>query len=661
MRNVSRDSGVSVRQLVFAVSLAALFAATSSAARFGPRLDAFEAEMQSRTDALVGDLTKPEKKDKKLYDGALKKLAKDSDSLKGDIKLAKKSIVKVEKKKPGDATIDALKEDAVMGLAGDVSDHLDAVQADLDGFTSKVKAASVQKAIDKGRAKLTDAAGQTKTAKRLAKLIQAEAQAAKADRLFAKLSDGGGGGGGGGGGAFQAYLKASNSEADDDFGFVAIDGDTLVVTARAEDSSASGVNGNQNDNAAVDSGAAYVFVRSGTTWTQQAYLKTSNPDSVDFLGAVAISGNTIVVGCAGEDSNAQGVDGDQSNDSELGSGAAYVFVRNGTTWTQQAYLKASNTDPSDFFGSSVSISGDTIVVGSSSEDGSASGVNQSEGNGGDNRGAAYVFVRNGTTWTQQAYLKASNSGDLDNFGARGAVAVSGDTIAVGAFQENSDANGVNGDQNNEGATNSGAVYVFSRSGVTWTQQAYLKASNDTFQFGLRVALSGDTLVVGTPQEQSNATGVNGNENNTGKNQAGAAYVFHRVGTTWSQQAYLKASNTDDFDRFGSAVGISGDLIAIGAPSERSGATGLNGNESDDSVGNAGAVYLFTRTGTTWGPGDYVKASNTDAEDRFGDNLAVSGTTILIAARGDDSSATGVDGDDGDNSLEDSGAAYVLVK
>ena len=147
--------------------------------------------------------------------------------------------------------------------------------------------------------------------------------------------------------AQQAYLKASNTEADDQFGgSVAVSGDTVVVGATGEDSNATGINGNQNNNSAVNAGAAYVFVRSGATWTQQAYLKASNTGANDVFGiSVAISGDTVVVGAANEDSNATGINGNQSNNSAADAGAAYVFVRNGTIWTQQAYLKASNTGP----------------------------------------------------------------------------------------------------------------------------------------------------------------------------------------------------------------------------------------------------------------------------------------------------------------------------
>jgi len=163
----------------------------------------------------------------------------------------------------------------------------------------------------------------------------------------------------------QAYLKASNTGVDDSFGYaVAVSGNTVVVGAYTEDSNATGVGGNQGNDSALDAGAVYVFVRSGVTWSQQAYLKASNTDASDYFGySVAIAGDTVVVGARGEDSNATGIDGNQDDDSVNAAGAAYIFVRSGTTWTQQAYLKASNTDAGDYFGYSVSISGDTVVVG----------------------------------------------------------------------------------------------------------------------------------------------------------------------------------------------------------------------------------------------------------------------------------------------------------
>ncbi len=149
---------------------------------------------------------------------------------------------------------------------------------------------------------------------------------------------------------------------------MALSGDTLVVGAYEEDSNATGVNGEQGNNLASNAGAAYVFVRSGNTWSQQAYLKASNTGADDLFGwSVALSGDTLVVGAWGEDSNATGVGGDQGNNLAEYAGAAYVFVRSGGLWSQQAYLKASNTGADDGFGSSVALSGDTLVVGANRE------------------------------------------------------------------------------------------------------------------------------------------------------------------------------------------------------------------------------------------------------------------------------------------------------
>ncbi|MFW5443958.1 MAG: FG-GAP repeat protein [Methylococcaceae bacterium] len=360
----------------------------------------------------------------------------------------------------------------------------------------------------------------------------------------------------------QAYLKASSTRSYDFFGYsVAISGDTLVVGAKWEDSDSTGVDGNQNNRLALESGAAYVFTRSGTSWTQQAYLKASNTGGFDWFGySVAISGDTLVVGARLESSDSTGVDGDQNNNLASWSGAAYVFTRSGTNWTQQAYLKASNTDAGGRFGESVAISGDTLVVGAYYE---SPGVDVDPSNGlEEDSGAAYVFTRSGTSWTQQAYLKASNTSKYDYFGY--SVAISGDTLVVGAYGDASDRTGVDGDQNNSLVEASGAAYVFTRSGTNWTQQAYLKASNTSGHdlFGRSVAISGDTLVVGADGEASDSTGVNGDQNNDLAGISGAAYVFTRSGTSWTQQAYLKASNTGAGDFFGESVAISGDTLVV---------------------------------------------------------------------------------------------------
>ena len=463
--------------------------------------------------------------------------------------------------------------------------------------------------------------------------------------------------------AQQAYLKASNTGTNDGFGIsVAVSGDTVVVGARFEDSNATGVNGNQSNNSATSSGAAYVFVRSGGNWIQQAYLKASNAEAGDLFGeSVSVSDDTVVIGARGEDSNATGVNGNQSNNSSTDSGAAYVFVRSGTSWSQQAYLKASNTGGNDNFGRGVAAAGDALVVGAYLESSSATGVNGNQSdNSANGAGAAYVFVRSGTNWTQQAYLKASNTGTADVFGHP--VAVAGDTVVVGAVLEASSATGVNGNQDDNSAPEAGAAYVFVRSGSTWSQQAYLKASNTgaTNRFGTSVSVSGDTLVIGAPWENSNGTGVNNNQSDDSASKSGASYVFVRNGTTWSQQAYLKASNTETDDRFGESVAVSGDTIVVGALQESSNATGVNGNQTNNNAFVSGAAYVFARSGTNWVQHAYLKASNSGLADFFGYSVAVSGGTVVVGARDEDSNAIGVNGNQSNNSASGSGAAYIFA-
>jgi hypothetical protein len=446
---------------------------------------------------------------------------------------------------------------------------------------------------------------------------------------------------------------------------------------------------------------------------QEAYLKASNTSAGDWFGwSAAISGETLVVGAPYERSNAIGVNGDQKNTAALNAGAAYVFVRNGAVWSQQAYLKASNTEPNDNFGYAVAVSGDTIVVGTPFEDSSAVGVDGVQtDNASPGSGAAYVFVRNGAVWSQQAYLKASNTGPGDYFG--NSVAVFGDTIGVGAPYEASSAAGVNGVQDDNSAPGAGAAYVFVRSGTNWTQQAYLKASNTESldYFGLAVAVYEDTVIVGAPFEGSSATGIDGDQADNSAINAGAVYVFLRNGTNWSQQAYLKASDTttnsflgqslsisgesvlcgapgvanetgaayvfvrngaawnqqvlltasngEAGDWFGQSVALSGDKAVIGAPREASAATGNNGDPADNTAIDAGAAYFFQRSGGTWNQIRYLKASNTDPGDFFGWSVALFGDRAVFGAPWESSKSTGVNGVQSDNSALRAGAVYLF--
>ena len=196
------------------------------------------------------------------------------------------------------------------------------------------------------------------------------------------------------------------------------------------------------------------------------------------------------------------------------------------------------------------------------------------------------------------YVKASNTGVGDFFGSAVALSADGSTLAVAAYGEASNAKGVGGNQDDNSAGGAGAVYVFTRTGAQWSQQAYVKASNteanDFFSDPLALSADGSTLAVGAIGEASNAKGIGGSQDANSAAFAGAVYVFTRIGAQWSQQAYVKASNTDASDLFGFALALSADssTLAVVAKGEASNAKGVSGNQDDNSALNAGAVYVF---------------------------------------------------------------------
>lgn len=441
--------------------------------------------------------------------------------------------------------------------------------------------------------------------------------------------------------AEQAFIQASNSGTGDEFGYsVALSGDTLAVGAHFEASSTSGIDSSPDDSAA-SAGAVYVFVRSGTSWTQQAYIKASNSQTGDEFGySVALSGDTLVVGAIGEDSNTQGMN-TIPDELAASSGAVYVFIRNGSSWSEQTYIKASNTQGSDEFGFSVSLSGDTLAVGAHQEDSATTGVNTTPDEAASNSGAVYVFTRSDTSWTQQAYIKASNTGGSDSFGY--SLTLSGDTLAVGAYREDSSTLGINTTPfDNKQSDDYGAVYVFVRNNANWVEQAYIKASetNKLDYFGFSVALSGDTLAVGAYLEDSETTGIDSIPNDTtaGAN-SGAVYVFTRSNNIWIQQAYIKASNTGKTDLFGKSITLSGDILAVGADQEDSETTGINSIPNDTAAGaNSGAVYVFTRSNNTWSQQAYIKASTTVTKVNFGQSVALASDTLAVGVPLENTSA-----------------------
>jgi hypothetical protein len=382
-----------------------------------------------------------------------------------------------------------------------------------------------------------------------------------------------------------------------------------------------------------------------------------------------------------------GVNGNQADNGCPGAGAVYVFTRTGSTWSQQAYVKASNPNGSDLFGQWVSLNGNTLAVGALRESSCASGIN---GNQSDNAcsgaGAAYIFTQNENGWSQEAYVKASNPRPEDQFGH---VVLDGDTLAVGVPSENGCATGINGDQSSHTCHWAGAVYVYTRSAGVWTQQAYVKASTinphlttinpqpngGADVFGTAVALNGDTLIVGAPGEASCATGINGDQSNTGCEGAGAAYIFTRTNNVWSQVAYVKpiaeSSSTGRF--FAQGLAFDGTTLAVGS-GDSTCARGINPPPGLNDCGLSGAVYLFNRTSTSWAQRAFVKATNPDRADFF-TNPAIVGNTLAVGATGEDSCATGINGNQSDNScgplagapesMQDpffggSGAVYVYV-
>ncbi len=341
----------------------------------------------------------------------------------------------------------------------------------------------------------------------------------------------------------QAILKAAGGSSSDSFGgAVAVSGDTALIAAGSQ---------------ALGQGAVYVFQRTGASWTQQTKLTASDAAPGDNFGSSAIDGDTALIGAS----------------AKANQGAAYVFVRSGGAWTQQAKLVASDAVNGDAFGISVSIQGDTAVIGA---------VGKSA-----NQGVAYVFVRSGTTWTQQAKLSASDAGVQGSFGS--CVSVGGDTILVGARSKDSF---------------KGGAYVFLRSGTTWTEQSKLAPADSATgdNFGLACSLEGDTALVGA----------------YGKNAAaGAAYVFTRSGAAWSQQAKLTASDATSRDVFGYAVSLNDNTALIGAYAHA----------------GQGAAYLFTRSGSAWTQQFELTAPDAAGGDAFGASVALYKGAMLVGALG----------------------------
>ena len=413
----------------------------------------------------------------------------------------------------------------------------------------------------------------------------------------------------------QLFLRAPNAGAGDEFGSsVALQGDTLIVGAPGEDGLATGAHDAVVDDGVEPSdnyGAVYVFQGEGATWELQAYVKPFTLfNSAGFGASVALDGDTLVIGGPLEGGDTSGVlDPDDAPPGGQGltpeSGAVHVFVRGDSGWEGKAYIKAPNPGETDRFGFDVAVNGDVLAIGAPYEDGDVAGVRdpndlEDEDDGANDSGATYLYHRSEGDWALRHYVKAPNAGESDLYGF--AVALSDGTLAVGAPQEANGATGIeaeleqlqNGDSDD--APTSGAVYVYSLDGQDWVFDAYVKAENARPKnfFGFSVALDGDSLAVGAQYETSTLTGVHppGGLSNDGTDRTGAAYVYSRIGGAWRLQALIKPEVLGFEDRFGAAVAFSAGTVAVGAPSEDSDATGVNGDPESDDIDGSGAVYVY---------------------------------------------------------------------
>jgi hypothetical protein len=370
----------------------------------------------------------------------------------------------------------------------------------------------------------------------------------------------------------QKKLMTHDAGEHDCFGrSIAMNGDTIVAGAKGDDDVAS------------NSGAVYVFQRSGDQWLEQAKLKASDPDIDDFFGfSVGISGDIAVVGAWQDDGRADG------------AGAAYVFRRTGTRWAQEAKLLARDGTPFDQFGYAVAINGDTILVGARQDDDRASGA-----------GSAYVFRQRDGDWVQEAKLLAPDAHPSDQFGW--SVAIRNATIAVGALSDD------------EAAKDAGAVYVYQRAGADWTLDAKLMArgAKPSDAFGYAVGVADGRVIAGAYR------------NDAGARDAGAAYVYERGARGWKQVARLVPSDPIATQMFGWSVSIDGDTAVVGA--------WYDTNHSDPE-GPFGSAYVFTRTAETWTQHRKLVAAKPGPLDLFGWAVTVSGRTVAIGARLDDEAA-----------------------
>jgi hypothetical protein len=359
----------------------------------------------------------------------------------------------------------------------------------------------------------------------------------------------------------QTKISAADAFAMQLFGHsIAVDGDIAVVGAPNHSVVADG------------SGAAYVFIRHATGWQFQQKLTANDATPGSFFGmSVAIDNDTIVVGAHGVANS---------------SGAAYVFVRTGNTWAQQQKLTGSENSPSDSFGLSVGVKGDTIVCGAF-------------GNSDFNTitwGTAYVFTRTNNVWNERQKLSASDASDFNSFGVR--VALSENTIIVGAIGN---------------AGFSGAVYVFTFNGSIWVEQQKLRAQDATPKtfFGYRIGISGDTIVAASEGWVDSTI-----ETST----PAAVYIFRRTPSGWHQQKRIRITDAGLLGQFGLTADVSGDTIVIGCPNDFTVAP------------YSGSAYIYRRNGeSNWTMQQKLFASDSARDDAFGSAVAIDNNTVMVGA------------------------------
>ncbi|KPA12837.1 Dystroglycan-type cadherin-like domain protein, partial [Candidatus Magnetomorum sp. HK-1] len=364
----------------------------------------------------------------------------------------------------------------------------------------------------------------------------------------------------------EEKIIADDGEADDTFGnAVSISGDYAIVSA------------NKDDDNGSNSGSVYILQRHASGWQHSTKLIASDGNTDDNFGcSVDISGNFAIVGANYDDPT-------YSN-----TGTAYIFRRAGNLWQQEDLIYASDRAASDYFGYAVSISGEYVIVGAYADDATYT-----------NQGAAYIFIKDGVDWVQQAKLIASDKQASDYFGI--SVSISGDYAVVGAYAEDT-----------KGSA-SGAAYVFKRNGTAWSQEAKIYASDGVANdnFGRSVSISGDTILVGAYSHDSNGSN------------SGAAYVYQRDGSTWTQVAKLTSNDIAAGDYFGLPVSLSGDYAAIGAYNK------------DEFGSNSGAIYIFKRIISDWVQIQKIVASDAAETDTFGNAVAINNGYVIAGAKNDD--------------------------